>query len=162
MPKNDPSEADNDLPRQIMTPQRDSPAAGRDIWLLAWLGTALAGGAFGLLVVVFKLTEGAGGDVNLAVSGLVVGFIIATIVAAPVVATAAMVSWALGPRWLRPFLAILAGGVVGLVSMLLSLTLLLTKVSPQDFVFVALAGVAGAAGSGMAMCAWAKKYKPVP
>ena len=156
MLSNQLSEANRDPPPRTIT-QRDSPAAGRDIWLFAWGGTALAGGAFGLLL---GLRGVATGYISGAVLGLVLGFAIAAVVAAPVVLTMVTACWALALRRIRPLLAILVGGVTGILSVL-SLAL-----EPPDGILprglAPMAGVAGALGSGIAIWAWARKHKPLP
>ena len=154
MPKNDRSEMNNNPAAQTMM-RLEPPTAGRDIWLYAWLGTALAGGGFGLL---FGLTGITTVGIWPSIVGLVFGFLIAAIVAAPVVLTAATASWALGLRRVRPLLAIAVGGVTGILSTLPAA--LSDETAAQGL--SALAGVAGAAGSGIAMAVWKKKYRLAP
>ena len=84
-----------------------------------WLGTSLAGSLFGLLLVLTSFAnEGFwaiffGAALFGTILGLIIGFLVAGIVAVPVVLLMATASWAIGRKWWRVLLAIIAGGDTG-------------------------------------------------
>jgi hypothetical protein len=151
MKEKDASKQSNDAPAVAETPTRSGAIA---VWVYAWIGTALGGGAFGL-VQGLRGAHGSGADFAIAMGifGLVVGCVYAQIAAVPVVLTTATACWALGLRPIRPLLAILAGGLTGVVA---------TAAFGDDELIprrLAVAAVAGAAGSAMAMAVWKMKYR---
>ena len=123
--------------------------------MYAWLGTALGGGAFGLAHGMQGAHgSGAGFAIPMGIFGLVVGCVIAQIVAVPIILTMATACWALGLRPIRPFLAILAGGLTGIISTVV--------LGDDDLIprrLAAVAAVAGLAGCGMAMAVWKMRHK---
>ena len=92
-------------------------------WVMVWLGTLAAGGLFGLLLGCGWLGAlAAGGPLDLLLGcflGLLFGIIFAAISGAPVVATAAIVSWALWLSRYRLLIAGLAGTVTGVLATLM-------------------------------------------
>jgi hypothetical protein len=103
-------------------------------WFVVWFGISLAGSLFGLVV---------GG-----MPGLAAGFVIACISGAPIIATAAIVTWA---SWLLRFHlagATIAGACTGAISTWI-------VAGPRDNIsevapFVVMAGLMGAVGGGVA------------
>lgn len=82
------------------------------VWLLAWLGTAMAGGCFGGL---FWLLQG--GGIQIAGAGFAMGFYLAAVVGALVVPLFGLLALLLklrGHQSLR--MMTIAGGATGLVS----------------------------------------------
>ncbi len=76
-----------------------------NFWVMVWLGTSAAGGLFGLLLGCFP--------------GLLFGIIFAAMLGVPVVATVAIVSWALWLSRYRLLIAGLAGAATGVVATLM-------------------------------------------
>ncbi len=129
-------------PREDETPSRDSPQTpegrltreGRFIvaamlyWGSVWLGTALAGGAFGLLVGCLP--------------GLLFGPIIAGFVAVPILVTVGTLAWSLWLSRFRVAVGGLAGGLTGVVA-----TVPGVDVWPSSLFFWVYAGGAGLIGT---------------
>jgi hypothetical protein len=101
-------------------------------WIWAWLGTAAAGGVFGLIY---------GGPL-----GLVFGAVFAGIVAVPIHATIAIVTWAMWLSRLQVASAGLAGGLTGVVGTALLFSPALRIAMSGAMV---LAGSLGALGSAL-------------
>jgi hypothetical protein len=106
-------------------------------WFLAWLGTALAGSAFGLGVGVFA----AGGE-GLFI-GPIAGGLIAGVFGAPIVATGGILTWLLWLGRYRRGAPAAAGACTGIVS---TSMLFWSEGSELVLLLVVVAGVLGAAG----------------
>ena len=178
MSPNDSRETGRDRPSRIMT-QRDSPAAARDVWLFAWLGAALGGGAHCLVAGLITCVTGPPGHgglsgffttLLLAVCFALPAAMIVAVAALPLVATMAAVSWALGVPRLRFVLAVLVGAAAApLPAVPLGFAgypvIFEWFRDPWEVITTfpgITAGWAGMAGSAIAMWAWAKKYKSIP
>jgi hypothetical protein len=101
-------------------------------WLLVLLGTAAAGGFFGLLA--------AGG------SGILLGTIIAGAIATPVVSSAAILTWAF---WLTRFRTIVAAASGACVGVLSTIAIPLPLIFRSFAINYLLAGAIGAVGAGL-------------
>jgi len=155
MSESDTTQAANQL--HTVT-QNDSNPKKSGFWRFVWLGTSLAGGLFGLLLVLTGFANGRLENVIFgAILGLIVGFLYAGIVAAPVVLVMATASWAIGTRRWRAFLAIIAGGATGALS-----TLPIATSEDSYFpmagngIVIVLAAILGSAGAWIAAVAWAR------
>lgn len=65
------------------------------LWILAWIGTAVAGGVFGVGLAISVISETGVGIIFLVI-GFVVGFVLAGFVAFPIVLTVAVLNWCEG------------------------------------------------------------------
>jgi hypothetical protein len=132
-------------------PGKDLPSApgSTDLvpfWLVTWIGVALAGSEFGMIV---GLSEG---DLGAAFAGFFAGMIVAGVFAVPVVITVATLSWAL---WLSRFalaVATLSGACTGFIS-----SSLLFSGAPAYFSLIALATCIGGLVTGLIALPYWKK-----
>jgi len=112
--------------------------AGAYFSAVVWLGTATAGGVFGLV---------AGGA-----AGLLAGPIIAGVIAVPILATVVMVSWPLSLSRFRTAVGGIAGSATGVVSVI-AYSDELSHIYLSFGWSIVLAGLIGGAG-GAAAAAW--------
>jgi hypothetical protein len=115
----------------------DRFAEGCAFWSIAWLGTAIAGGAFGVLVGL--CIDGGIEKIAGMILGLFVGFIFAGLCAIPIHLHLAFFMWAFWLSRFRLAMAVLAGGLTGVLA---------TKLA-FSFYEIAAAGAIGAIGSGL-------------
>jgi hypothetical protein len=124
-------------------------ASGCLFWLLAWLGTIFAGGIFGTFMgISFGMSLGRRADVfEVAIFGLIAGFVIAGAMAIPVHLHVAFFTWAFWLGRFRVAMAILAGALTGFFATGREATLEDPKQLALGVIFPTLLG---AMGSGLA------------
>jgi len=137
----DLSKSETNLEPQSVTDDSDDFM----FWIFTWLGTIIAGGAFGMLLFCLDgLLECLG--------GFIFGAIFAGIIAIPVISTFAVLSWT---GWLTRFsisMAVVSGACTGIVSATLVLDV-------SDIIFaVCIAGPLGGVGAGISTRIYMRRH----
>jgi hypothetical protein len=113
-------------------------------WIYAWLGTALSGSAYGLLVMIMgSLQAGALLGILGSFPAMILGFVLAGFITIPFLVTIAIATWAL---WLNRF-RIIAASILGGWTGIIAITSVSNSPIPSTMGFrpeAILAGIVGA------------------